>query len=397
VAFIRDCAEMAARASLTRSESRWGLYHERADLPDRDDERWNYHLNLRKGGDGSMEFVKRPVAPYFVPVPGFDHVPSSHPPVRVEQPPLASGQAPGSQRSRVPQDSTAPPPSPRIAEVLALESPALDELTQYLADPDNGVRRTAVATLVENLPDGYEPALLTALADRDAGVRRAAADGFRELVEVLSRPEGIAAQLSSADAWVRAAAVYVVSSRRVGGAKAFRRALADDDHRVRTEAVRALVSVDDSHGVALAAADENREVRIAAANGLATLQAGVQVVRRLVGDGDPLVRAAALAALGSVGFDDGDVPAVEKALSEPAWQIREGAARALSGATPEVAVPALTRALNDPHLDVRKAAVLSLTRWAATEDDAQRALSTALDDRDADVRAYARRAMASAC
>ncbi len=33
VSFIRDCAEMAARASLFREESRWGLYHYRADFP----------------------------------------------------------------------------------------------------------------------------------------------------------------------------------------------------------------------------------------------------------------------------------------------------------------------------------------------------------------------------
>jgi len=61
-----------------------------------------------------------------------------------------------------------------------------------------------------------------------------------------------------------------------------------------------------------------------------------------------------------------------------------------------VALPPLSHALGDPHLDVRKAAVLSLTRWAATEEAAQDALSVALEDRDADVRAYARRAIASA-
>src|SRR2546421_2862774 len=32
--FIRDCAEMAARASLYRTESRWGLYHYRVDYPE---------------------------------------------------------------------------------------------------------------------------------------------------------------------------------------------------------------------------------------------------------------------------------------------------------------------------------------------------------------------------
>jgi HEAT repeat protein len=79
-------------------------------------------------------------------------------------------------------------------------------------------------------------------------------------------------------------------------------------------------------------------------------------------------------------------------LRAPAWQIREGAARALAGATTELAVPRLAEALSDAHLDVRKAAVLSLTRWSG-EAAARDALGIALKDTDADVRAYARRAL----
>nr|MDT0526647.1 HEAT repeat domain-containing protein [Streptomyces sp. DSM 41633] len=60
---------------------------------------------------------------------------------------------------------------------------------------------------------------------------------------------------------------------------------------------------------------------------------------------------------------------------------------------PEVAVPTLSRALDDQHLDVRKAAVLSLSRWASSESIARQALTVALDDTDADVRAYARQAL----
>jgi succinate dehydrogenase/fumarate reductase flavoprotein subunit len=71
VTFIRDCAEMAARASLHRTESRWGLYHQRADNPVQNDTDWFCHLNLRKGADGEMVMLTRPVAPYIVPVPGF--------------------------------------------------------------------------------------------------------------------------------------------------------------------------------------------------------------------------------------------------------------------------------------------------------------------------------------
>jgi succinate dehydrogenase/fumarate reductase flavoprotein subunit len=66
--FIRDCAEMAARASLFRTESRWGLYHYRLDYPELDDDRWFVHVNLRKGAGGQMEAFTRPVAPYVVPL-----------------------------------------------------------------------------------------------------------------------------------------------------------------------------------------------------------------------------------------------------------------------------------------------------------------------------------------
>jgi succinate dehydrogenase/fumarate reductase flavoprotein subunit/HEAT repeat protein len=391
VSFIRDCAEMAARSSLTRTESRWGLYHDRADLPDRDDEEWRYHLNLRKSPDGSMEFLKRPVAPYFVSVPELEHLPSEQPVVHIEQPVLAGGRAPATSASRVRSTGPSQPPSPRIVEVLTLESPAVADLADYLTDPDPGVRRTAVATLVENLPEGYAGPLLDALGDADGEVRRTAADSVRELVEVIPTPEDVAEQLDSTDPVVRAVAVYLLSARRVGERAQYRGASGDADHRVRIEAVRALVSVDDAEGVAAAAGDGNREVRIAAANGLATLRAGVDMVRSLVADRDPLVRAAALAALGC---RDDDLAEVQRALAEPAWQVREGAARALAGAAPTVAVPILATALTDQHLDVRKAAVLTLMRWSDDEPAAREALRSALKDGDADVRAYARKALA---
>ena len=72
VVSIRDCAELAVRASLARTESRWGLYHDRADHPGRDDAEWFWHLNIRRGADGAPELVKRAVAPYLVPVSEFD-------------------------------------------------------------------------------------------------------------------------------------------------------------------------------------------------------------------------------------------------------------------------------------------------------------------------------------
>ena len=67
--FIRDCAEMAARASLYRTESRWGLYHHRLDHPRLDDDNWLVHVNLRKSPEtGEMQAFKRPIEPYVVPL-----------------------------------------------------------------------------------------------------------------------------------------------------------------------------------------------------------------------------------------------------------------------------------------------------------------------------------------
>jgi succinate dehydrogenase/fumarate reductase flavoprotein subunit len=63
---IRDCAEMAARASLFRTESRWGLYHARADYPERNDAEWLCHVQLQKNDRGNMNCFKRELEPYIV-------------------------------------------------------------------------------------------------------------------------------------------------------------------------------------------------------------------------------------------------------------------------------------------------------------------------------------------
>lgn len=66
VSVIRDCAEMAARASLFRKESRWGLYHYRVDYPKRNDNEWFYHCHLKKDSHGNMVSFKREVEPYLI-------------------------------------------------------------------------------------------------------------------------------------------------------------------------------------------------------------------------------------------------------------------------------------------------------------------------------------------
>ncbi|MEJ2645277.1 MAG: fumarate reductase/succinate dehydrogenase flavoprotein subunit [Gammaproteobacteria bacterium] len=63
---ILDCAEMAARASLYRTESRWGLYHYRVDWPERNQDEWFCHVQVKQDDNGAMSCFKRPIDPYLV-------------------------------------------------------------------------------------------------------------------------------------------------------------------------------------------------------------------------------------------------------------------------------------------------------------------------------------------
>ncbi|MFD8686843.1 fumarate reductase/succinate dehydrogenase flavoprotein subunit [Streptomyces sp. NPDC059651] len=405
VSFIRDCAEMAARSSLARTESRWGLYHERTDHPERDDADWFHHLDLYKSPSGAMEFTARPVAPYLVPVEGF--APAGGPVRRIgEVVPEGVGTAGARDAAPVSASARTPAPqapgpvsstSPRILELLALNEgePGLAALTPYLADPDPAVRRAAVAALTESTPPGAGPALAAALADPAAPVRTAVAASLRELVEVLEPSPALRAPLvtalSSADPVVRAAALDTLRALRLGDAELYGGTLTDPDLDVRVETVRALVSVDAVGGLVRAASDAAREVRVAVAKGLAAVRSPAPgPLGPLLDDPDALVRAAALAALAGTGCPPAYAERAVAALTDPAWQVRAGAATALSSADPALAVPPLAGALVDPNADVRKAAVLALLRHPG-DSAARKALAGAVTDADADVRAYAGR------
>jgi len=433
VASIRDCAELAVRASLARTESRWGLYHDRADHPRRDDASWFWHLNIRRGADGTPELVKRAVAPYLVPVSEFD-VPER----AVTEVVLAASPAtaPAASPSRAAAASRAPAAGkqpPRMLELvrLAETQPPVPELQPFLDDPDARVRRAAVAFLTETAAAEAGIPLTAAAADGSRAVRHAAATGLRELASVLPAGDqalvtALGDRAGSPDPVIRRAVLDVLAEMRAGDSGTFAAALADADDGVRVAAVRGLASVDDAALVARAADDTSREVRVAVADALAaiarvrrpgapavrepTAPAGREpgewdtrrVLERLAGDADPLVRAAAFKAAGAVGcpppLDSLAVAALAVADGhgqggDPAWQARAGAAQALAAASAEVAVPPLAAAARDPHADVRKAAVIALVPMIGYPVAAE-ALRAAVTDTDADVRAYARRASA---
>lgn len=404
VTFIRDCAELAARASLVREESRWGLYHERADVQARDDSEWFFHLNVRRRSDGGTEFVKRAVAPYLVDVPEFA------PPVAESlDPELLVAFDPAVVRSyddvveehRVgKKGKRSEERSPRLLELLDLAemTPSLDTLEPYLFDDEARVRKAAVATLTEVVPTGTGPALVAMLDDRQPSVRRAAATALRELVEVLTPDAAMANALRmgavAADPIARAAALDVLRALRLGDREVFSVAGGDEHHSVRLRAVSGLVSLDDVTGIAALSDDPVREVRVAVAQGLGSIGRldSLDSLVTLACDSDHLVRAAALEGGAGIGCPEPLRSLATDGLADEAWQVRVGAVRGLATVEDADVRGLLTSAVDDEHADVRKATVIALGQYA-TDPRVADALERVAKDPDADVRGYARRAL----
>jgi succinate dehydrogenase/fumarate reductase flavoprotein subunit len=63
---VFDCAKMAAVASMYRTESRWGLYHNYVDFPQTDNEKWFCHVQLFKDENNEMACSTKAVEPYVV-------------------------------------------------------------------------------------------------------------------------------------------------------------------------------------------------------------------------------------------------------------------------------------------------------------------------------------------
>ncbi len=196
--------------------------------------------------------------------------------------------------------------SPRILELLALaeEQPTVSVPEHYLVDPDPQVRSTAIVTLTETTPVCFGPALVAALQDEEPAVRAAAVSGLRELAEVLTADEALDARLratlSSSDAQVRATVVDLLRALRLGDPVVFGTTLADQDSRVRLQAVCGLVSLDQPELITTAAQDPIREVRVAVAADLGAIgdPSSASALAELSADTDVVVRAAALEAAG---------------------------------------------------------------------------------------------------
>ncbi|MEV5575998.1 HEAT repeat domain-containing protein [Spirillospora sp. NPDC052269] len=302
----------------------------------------------------------------------------------------------------------------RVLELQRLDRPTFADLDPYLRDPEPAVREAAVHVLGRLLHtgDGSRGAadtLAWTLADPDVRVREAAARALDDLPEAVVGTDGVEALLLAAapgrDVRVRSTATALLDALVRAATELYAQGLQEDEPHLRVQAVLGLVTLRAAAEVAEAADDPAREVRVAVAGGLARLagdpapldpvlpEPAPSALDHLLGDHDPVVRMAAIDAVGELGAPEPLVGRVVTATAHASWQVRRRAALTLAFADPDVAVQPLLRALRDRIVDVRRAAVQSLEQWAPTHPEVLTALTEALSDSDPGVRTQARWAL----
>ncbi len=207
-------------------------------------------------------------------------------------------------------------------------------------------------------------ALIAALRDSDAGVRRAAAQSLGN-IESPRAVDGLVAVLRDDDVEVRRAAAQALGEiedpRAVDALVA---ALKDPDTEVRKCAAWSLGSIEDpraADGLAGALRDASPEVRKTAAWALGELEltAAPPGLIEAMRDSDPEVRKTAVWSVGQMG-DARAVPALRNMLADASAEVRSGAIEALGEIRNADALQALIDAMKSNDAEVRRAAAEAL-------------------------------------
>jgi HEAT repeat protein len=179
----------------------------------------------------------------------------------------------------------------------------------------------------------------------------------------------VRAALADGDAGVRRAAAEQAGS---GSVPALVAALGDPDSGVRVAAVRGLVGAKSEAALSQAARGPDPDVRVAALEALGDV-GGKEAQRTLeaaLSDSSERVRAAAARGLGALGPAAGD--ALEKALKDPARDVREAVVQSLGRVWSALPPSELAIRLKDEtDADRRYAAALALVRQAETDKGAE--------------------------
>ncbi len=250
-------------------------------------------------------------------------------------------------------------------------------LVALLGDKDSSVRAAArraaqVLGPTASRAGAFDKVLLASLP------QSAVADRM-EIAVTAGRTGSLAtvrAALADADAGVRRAAAENAAGKEL--LPALVGALGDRDAAVRVAAVRGLVGAKAVSQLARAARSTELEVRIAALEALG--EVGGPDARKVLEDGlgeaQERVRIAAAHGLGKAGPDA--APALERALRDPVRGVREAAARGLGSAWQARPLDELARTMQvEDDADARWAGALAMARRGGGTDAA--AVSSKLD------------------
>ena len=265
-------------------------------------------------------------------------------------------------------------------------------LIAALKDSDAAVRRAAVTALWNLNVTEAIPHLRAALNDSEAGVRVDAAWALGYLSTNEAVPE-LRAALHDNEAGVRSAAVLAIANLKMAEAvPELRAALNDSEAAVRAAAASSLGRLCVTEAIPeLRAAlnDSNAEVRCNSANALWFLRAteAVPELRRALQDTEGRVRSAAASALEALEAAEA-IPDLHRALHDREAEVRTAAASALASLQAKEAVPELLATLkNSDNGKVRSAAAKALGRLQAKT--AIPDLRAAFHDSDVEVRSAA--------
>jgi len=273
--------------------------------------------------------------------------------------------------------------------------PSAKALAAFVGDADAGVRAETAAALGALREAAKDAPWAQLVGDKDAGVRAAARRAAREAGAVGGAELDKVLLQSFAGAAAGDRADIAATAGVVGAAATVRAALADSDASVRRAAADGAGGLG-AAGAALlvpALGDADPAVRVAAVRGLVGAKAAAPLVEAARGP-DLDVRVAALEALGRVGEAGGAAAraALERAASDASERARAAAARGLGGLGAS-AGELLEKLLDDPAADVREAAVAGLgAAWSALP--AAELKLRLSDEKSADRRAAAALALA---
>lgn len=291
----------------------------------------------------------------------------------------------------------------RLLGLLRRTNAALVPLLRgALGDADWPVRRAAARALGDQGPVAVTARadLSATLVDPVSGVRAAAAEALRKLAGYLAPEEVgtvaalLAARLDDADESVREMAFSALNGLEVGAdvlLPACRAALRDESGAVRLQAVRTIAAEED---LLHALGDGERVVRAAAVEGLGRVGAldAVAALIPLLADAD--LRGEAAQALASIG---GRAPVVEARLTE-AWRegphgMRAGASQALALLGSSAALEEFRRLAREGDLSSRRRAVRALGWFTGRPADVVADLEAALRDSHGRIRRTAAEAL----